>query len=349
MHELAMVLRTNRAADGAIELVLPEVKVELDKSGKVKGARLVEHTVSHQIIEELMLAANQAVATWLDDLKIAFLRRVHPAPDRRKLRKLTEFVRDLGIRVDNLEDRFEVQKVVQAVRGKPTEFAVNYAILKSMSKAIYQPELEQHYALRFDHYCHFTSPIRRYPDLQVHRTVDRLVRGIQPVADPLPVLVTLGHHCSDKEQNAEWAEREVIKIKMLHFLNKQIGQTMPGIISSVTPEGFYVRGTKFPAEGFVSIKNLPGDQYRYERRGQMLEGFRSGNRFRLGDELVVRIEEVDLARRALLLSIVSKQSSSRPSATKLKASGNRAGKRAQAAKRPTNKPFRKKKSNKKRR
>ncbi len=148
MHELAVTLRSNRRGDGAIELHLPEVKIDLDKTGKVRGARLVEHTESHQIIEEFMLAANQAVAMWLDDLQIPFLRRAHAAPERRKLRKLTDFVQDLGIKVKNLEDRFEIQKVVDSVKGKPTEFAVNYAILKSMSKAVYQPDFEQHYALQ---------------------------------------------------------------------------------------------------------------------------------------------------------------------------------------------------------
>lgn len=335
MHELAMVLRRNRRSAGAIELHLPEVKIDLDKAGKVKGARLVENTESHQIIEEFMLAANQAVAMWLDDLQIPFLRRAHAAPERRKLRKLTDFVQDLGIRVQNLEDRFEIQKVVDSVKGKPTEFAVNYAILKSMSKAVYQPDFEQHYALQFDHYCHFTSPIRRYPDLQVHRTIDRLVRGVKPVGDPLPVLITLGHHCSDKEQNAEWAEREVIKIKILHFLNKQIGQSMPGVISGVTPEGFYVRGTKFPAEGFVTIGKLPKDRYRFEKQGHYIEGFRSGNRFRLGDELTVRIDEVDLARRSLLLGVVANHTSARSESTGPVRTGGKAVKRADS---PSRKP-----------
>lgn len=311
MHKLAMVLRRNRNEDGALELHMPEIKIELDKAGKVKGAKITEHTESHQIIEEFMLAANQAVATWLDDLEIPFLRRAHAAPERRKLQKLNQFMRDLGIKCESLESRFEIQKVLKQVDGKPTEYAVNYAILKSMSKAVYQPEMEVHYALQFDHYCHFTSPIRRYPDLQVHRTVNRLINQVKPAGDPLPVLITLGHHCSDKEQNAEWAEREVIKIKLLHFLNKKIGETMPGVISGVVPEGFYVRGTKFPAEGFVSIKSLPNDRYRFEKRGQVLEGFRGGNRFRLGDELTVKIHEVDLARRALTLTVETNHTSRR--------------------------------------
>lgn len=304
MHTLAMVLRKNRMRNGSLELFLPEIKLDLDKGGKVKGARLVENTESHQVIEEFMLAANQTVATWLDDREVPFLRRAHAAPESRKLRKLTEFVHDLGIKVENLESRFEIQKVIRQVRGKPTEFAVNYAILKSMSKAVYQPELEVHYALNFDHYCHFTSPIRRYPDLQVHRTVQRLIEGRNPAGDPFPVLIGLGHHCSDQEQNAEAAEREIIKIKLLHYLSKKLGETMRGVISGVVPEGFYVRGTAIPAEGFVPLSSLPDDRYRFERRGHVLEGFREGHRFRLGDELTVRIDQIDLARRALLLGVV---------------------------------------------
>jgi ribonuclease R len=316
MHTLAMILRKNRMKGGALELFLPEIKLDLDKSGKVKGARLVENTESHQMIEEFMLAANQAVAMWLDDLEIPFLRRAHAAPETRKLRKLTEFVRDLGLKVESMESRFEIQKVIRQVRSKPTEYAVNYAILKSMSKAVYQPEMEQHYALHFEHYCHFTSPIRRYPDLQVHRTVQRLLEGVKTAGDPFPALIGLGHHCSDQEQNAESAEREITKIKLLHYLSKQLGQTMPGVISGVVPEGFYVRGTKIPAEGFVAIASLPDDRYRFERRGHVIEGFRSGNRFRLGDEVTVRIEQIDLARRSLSFSVVENHTAGRSSHTK---------------------------------
>lgn len=304
MHTLAMVLRTNRMHDGSLELFLPEIKLQLDKNGKVKGAHLVPYTESHQMIEEFMLAANQTVATWLDDKQIPFLRRAHAAPEPRKLKKLTEFVTDLGIKVNSLESRFEIQKVVKQVRGKPTEYAVNYAILKSMSKAVYQPDFEIHYALNFDHYCHFTSPIRRYPDLQVHRTVQRLLEGKSSPGDPFPALIGLGHHCSDQEQNAESAEREVTKIKLLHYLNKKIGESMKGVISGVVPEGFYVRGTEIPAEGFVPLASLPDDRYRFEKRGHVIEGFREGHRFRLGDELTVQIDQIDLARRALLLKVI---------------------------------------------
>lgn len=302
MHELAMTLRRRRLTQGALELSLPEVKIDLDRSGKVKGAHLQLHTESHQIIEEFMLAANQAVATWLDDMKIPFLRRAHPMPELRKLRRLHEFLEDLGISFKNIEDRFELQKIIESVRGDTMEYAVNYAILKSMSKAIYQPQPERHYALDMTHYCHFTSPIRRYPDLTVHRTVQRIIDKQNPV-EPLPVLIRLGQQCSDAEQNAEFAERELIKVKLLHFLSRRIGQSLEGVITSVNAEGFNVRGTQLPAEGFVTVHSLPADRYRYERHGHALVGNKANNQFRLGDLVRVAVDHVDLPRRVLMFRL----------------------------------------------
>jgi ribonuclease R len=191
MHTLAMTLRQRRMADGAIELSLPEVKVELDRSGKVKGAKAVQQTESHQIIEEFMLAANETVAAWLDDLEIPFLRRAHAPPRRAKLKQLTNFVRELGIDCQWLESRFEIQRVLSQVRDTPLEYAVNYAVLKSLSKAVYQPQAEGHYALNKVHYCHFTSPIRRYPRSD-RPPADRPTPG-RPLAQSRPPRVgTLG-------------------------------------------------------------------------------------------------------------------------------------------------------------
>lgn len=309
MHCLAMRLRESRFKRGSLSMDLPDIKLDLDRSGKVKGAFRVEHTESHQIIEEFMLAANQAVATWLDDQQLNFLRRIHPAPDRRKIRQLENFIKDLGITADSLENRFEIQRVLNSVHGTPLEDAVNFAVLKSMSKAVYAPESEGHFALDMHHYCHFTSPIRRYPDLTVHRLVDNLLSNKATPDAPYPMLVKMGHHCSDMERNAALAERELIQLKLLHFLNKHIGESLEAVISRVFADGVYARCTKMPVDGFVPVSELPSDNYRYERRGQMLIGFREGNRFRLGDQITVRISKIDLQDRQLFFQIVKNHSS----------------------------------------
>lgn len=308
MHQLAMQLRKARFKQGALSMDMPDIKLDLDRSGKVKGAFRIQHTESHQIIEEFMLAANQSVATWLNDLELNFLRRIHPPPERRKLRQLSHFVKDLGLPVEAIESRFEIQKVLDAVAGSPLEDAVNFAVLKSMNKAVYAPQIECHYALDMEHYCHFTSPIRRYPDLTVHRLVQKLLEGKKTPDDALPVLIKLGHHCSDMERNAAAAERELIELKLLHFLKKHLGQTMEAVISRVFADGIHARCTKLPVDGFIPVTTLPKDQYRFERRGQMLIGFREGNRFRLGDQLTVKVAKVDLQGRQLYLDIVKNHS-----------------------------------------
>ncbi|MCP4940836.1 MAG: VacB/RNase II family 3'-5' exoribonuclease [Planctomycetaceae bacterium] len=304
MHTLAMKMRKARFKGGALSMDMPDIKLDLDKSGKVRGAHRVEHTESHQIIEEFMLAGNQAVSTWLDDLGLNHLHRIHPPPDRRKLRQLSSFVKDLGIDAGTVESRFDIQKVLDSVDETPLEDAVNFAVLKSMNKAIYAPQLEGHYALDMEHYCHFTSPIRRYPDLTVHRLVQKILDKKSTPDDPFASLVKLGHHCSDMERNAAAAERELIQLKLLHFLNKHVGETMEAVISRVFADGIHARCVKLPVDGFIPITTLPNDQYRFERRGQMISGFRQGNRFRLGDLLTVKVSKVDLQDRQLYLDVV---------------------------------------------
>jgi len=298
MHELAMALRRRRLERGAIELTLPEVKIDLDREGRVNGAHVVENTVSHQIIEEFMLCANEAVAEHLDGQRIPFLRRIHEPPDPAKLELLTEFVRELGIPCDSLVSRFEIKRVLALVADKPQRHAVNYAVLRSMQKAVYSPEVEGHFALHSRHYCHFTSPIRRYPDLTVHRIFDALARGKRPAVDILETGV-LGEHCSEREQRAEKAERELIKLKLLNFLATQVGREMDAVITGVEDFGLFAQGLELPAEGFVHISALPEDSYDYDDAAHLLRGKRAGNSFRLGDVVRVAIQHVDPDRREL--------------------------------------------------
>jgi ribonuclease R len=298
MHELAMILRRRRFERGSLELSMPEMKIELDADGRVAGAHLVKNTESHQIIEEFMLSANEAVAERLADAGLIFLRRVHGNPDPRKLKALTEFVRGLGYDAENLENRFELQELLDAVKDDPREYAVNYAVLRSMQRAVYSPEEEGHYALASDCYCHFTSPIRRYPDLTVHRLIEQLNRGKKP-EQRLDDLLVLGDHCSEREQRAADAERELNKVKLLAYLSDKIGLELDGVITGVESFGLFVTGVELPAEGFIHISGLTDDYYKYDRAGHVIEGFRSGNSYRLGDTVRVAVAAVDVDARQL--------------------------------------------------
>ena len=303
MRDLARILRSRRMARGALQLEMPEVKIDLDRDGRVTGAHIAANTESHQIIEEFMLAANEAVASALAVAGAGFLRRIHPAPDPRKLRQLTEFVSELGFEVDSLESRFELQRLLDMARGKPEEHAVHYAVLRSLSRAAYGPQEDGHYALASDCYCHFTSPIRRYPDLAVHRAIEAVARGRRPPADGL---VQLGADCSDLERRAEAAERELVKLKLLNFLASRIGAEMDAVITGVEAFGLFVQGLALPAEGLVPLDALPDDIYRYDRASHSLSGRRPGQSFRLGDLVRVAVARVDVDRRVLTLRLVGR-------------------------------------------
>lgn len=298
MFELAMTLRGRRFKAGALELSMPEVEIDLDDNGKMCGAHVEVNTESHQIIEEFMLAANIAVATKLRDEGLIFLRRVHGDPDSRKLKALTSFVRDLGFKVDSLESRFELQRLLEQVQRDPRRHAVNYAVLRSMQRATYSPEDEGHYALAADCYCHFTSPIRRYPDLTVHRLINALNSGKKP-AQKMEDYFIWGDHCSDREQRATAAERELTKVKLLNYLSDKIGTEMEGIVTGVERFGLFVAGREIPAEGFIHISALGDDYYKFDRDSHSITGFQAGNSYRLGDVVRVAVANVDVDAREL--------------------------------------------------
>ncbi|MBN1590293.1 MAG: ribonuclease R [Pirellulales bacterium] len=305
MHELAMILRRRRFEKGALELIMPEVKIHLDGEGKVSGADAVEYTESHQIIEEFMLAANEAVAERLADQEIFFLRRIHASASPRRLKELTEFVNQLGFKTESLESRFELQRVLNAVAGCPEQHAVHFAVLRSMQRAVYGPQEEGHYALASKCYCHFTSPIRRYPDLTVHRLLGELLEGRKPRND-FAELAVLGEHCSDRERRAEAAERELVKVKLLGYLKERIGEEMDTVITGVERFGLFVQGIKLPAEGLIHIDSLTDDHYDFDRAAHMLSGRKAGNTFRLGDRVRVAVARVDLEDRKLDFRLVAR-------------------------------------------
>jgi ribonuclease R len=307
MHELAMLLRQRRLDNGSLEMVLPEVKLDLDRAGQVVGARTLQNTESHQMIEEFMLMANVAVATQLSDLGYHVLRRIHAPPNERRLAELTQFVDALGVDVENLQNRFEIKRVLAETADQPLRHAVHYAVLRTMQKAVYGPKEIGHYALNFDHYCHFTSPIRRYPDLVIHRMLGDVIDGKKP-NDQFQWLAVVGEHCSDREQTAEQAERELVKLKLLTYFSDKVGHEMHGLITGVESFGMFVQGIEIPAEGFVPIANLPDGNYYYDDKARLLMGRMSRHQYRLGDQVLVRVHRVDLIRRQLDLVLLQPES-----------------------------------------
>ncbi len=298
MLELARILRKRRFKRGALELTMPEVKVDLGDHGEVVGASLASNDESHQVIEEFMLAANEAVSTALTEKSVGFLRRAHADPDAGKLKQFAEFARSMGFEIENPQSRFDLQKVLDASAEAPERYAIHYGFLRSLKQAVYTPEIEGHYALASEHYCHFTSPIRRYPDLQVHRQLGAILDGKKPTAD-IDELVALAEHCNRTERRAEMAERELIKIKLLTHLESKIGEEFHALIIGVEDFGLFAQLVELPVDGLIHVTSLGDDYYYKEAETHTMIGRRSGQRFRLGDHIEVRVARVDVDRREL--------------------------------------------------
>jgi ribonuclease R len=304
MKALALLLRAKRMKRGALELSMPEAVLEYDSDGKVSGAHFAPHDLSHQIIEEFMLAANVAVAEHFGRLGVPFLRRVHPAPNEDKLYDFSQFAALLGYPMKRHLDRFELQRLLHDTADKPERAAIHYSLLRSLKQAAYSPIQDEHYALAFQDYCHFTSPIRRYPDLQVHRLLDRWVKTGKASADEAE-LVALGDHCSKTERRAEQAERELVKLRILQHLSTRLGEQFDAVITGVAEYGFFAQAEQFPAEGLVHISSLTDDYYYFDESSHSLTGGRNKKRFRLGDRVRTEVARVDLQRRMLDLRLVN--------------------------------------------
>ncbi len=298
MRDLAGLLRKKRFKRGSLELSMPEAVLDYDRDGRVVGAHFAQNTESHQIIEEFMLAANEAVAEHFAHEEVPFLRRVHPAPNEEKLEEFAQFAALLGYPVKRPEDRFELQRILKETADKPERAAVHFALLRSLKQAAYSPEQDEHYALASIHYCHFTSPIRRYPDLTVHRQLDRWIRTGKTTGNSEELKV-LGDHCSKMERRAETAERELVKLKILQYLSTRLGEKLDAVVTGVADYGFFAQAERFPAEGLVHISSLTDDFYHFDEDSRSLTGNRSQKRFRLGDRVRVVVARVDVQRRML--------------------------------------------------
>jgi ribonuclease R len=328
MQKLARTLRARRHDKGMLELSMPEVKLTFDKEGRVTGAVESDHDESHQIIEEFMLAANIAVAKELTDRGILFLRRTHADPDEMKLKAFSDFVGTLDFPLPKYQDRRSIQALLKKVEGHPAERSISYGLLRSMKQAEYSRFEVGHYALAEEHYCHFTSPIRRYPDLTVHRIIDSIVRKTRrPKESNEEELIRLGKHCSQTSRRAERAERELTKLKLLRYMEDKIGEEMHAIITGVETFGIFAQGIEIPVEGLVHIRRLESkESFEYDQKARAMIGRSTGTKYRLGDPVVVKVAKVDIDRRSLDFDLLAGGNKSKSAKSKKKPKGKQKSK-----------------------
>jgi ribonuclease R len=311
MERLARVIQRRRLDEGMIVLDLPEIELELDEDGRVVDAHPADTSFSHTLIEMFMVEANEAVARLLDRLNVPFLRRIHPEPPSDSSTNVSRFVRVFGHQIKGPLDRKAMIRLLNTVRGRPEAFAVNMAVLRSMEQAVYSPRNVGHFALASRYYCHFTSPIRRYPDLTVHRLLDRylagrLEKGTHPAAAGVPdfnALVQLGEHCSFTERRAADAEREARTVKVLELLSDRIDETFDGVVTGVANVGVFVRSIRYGVEGLIRFGDLPDDWWDLDPRTGSAVGQRTGRRISLGDPVAVRIVSVNIPARQMDLAL----------------------------------------------
>ncbi|HUX16980.1 MAG TPA: ribonuclease R [Phycisphaerae bacterium] len=338
MDRLARSLLERRRRDGYLELDLPQVALEFDDQGRVVAAHPEDASFTHRIIEMFMVEANEAVARELAHRGIPFIRRIHPDPDAEAAEELKHFARSVGQELRDPSDRKELQRLLNRVRGRPEAYGIHLAVLKSLRRAEYSTKPEGHFALASDAYCHFTSPIRRYPDLVVHRALDQVLRGEvkkprgggrkaeKPAGDG--DLAALAVHSSQTERRAEAAERELTKIKLLEFLEAKVGEVYSGVITGVQAFGLFVEIPHLLIDGLVHISNLKDDQYAFDRKRWALVGRRKGRVLRVGSCLEIRIVRVDIPRRQLDLEPVeTKAAEQPPKATPPRKAAKRSAKR----------------------
>lgn len=317
LSEMTQMLTQKRMDAGAIDFDNPEPQFRLDEKGWPIDVYLKERMLSHRLIEECMLLANRTVSEHIDKLRSAskkkskdnfpFLYRIHDKPDAEKLMNVAELVGPLGIRV-----KFSINDVRPAhiidllgqVKGTTLEKTVNELVLRSMAKAIYSPDNIGHFGLHFDDYSHFTSPIRRYPDVIVHRLL-KAYHG-KSYSYNYEELVDMGRHCSDQEKSAQNAERDSVKLKQVEYLSKRIGQVFDGVISGVTDFGIFIVLNDNYCEGMIRMSELIDDFYVYDAKRHMLTGRRRGKTLRLGDPIKVIVSDVSIEQKQIFFQPAKK-------------------------------------------
>ena len=335
MRELALVLNQKRIRRGAIDFDMPEPLIEFDEFGEMAGVTRSPRNIAHRLIEEFMLSANEAVASHLEQADIASIFRIHEKPDPKRVMEFeeiaTHFGYSLGIgalpvkrfrtqpmrRRDGKMVRKEIviaddsvavssrnyQKLIAQIEGKPEERILSYLMLRSLKQARYSAENKGHFALAATSYTHFTSPIRRYPDLIVHRLLEASFRGKKDLIGP-ERLELIAHDCSETERRAADAERELVEWKKARFMEDKVGDEFHGLITSTTRFGFFVELENLFVEGLVPIDTLPGDRYMYQENTRKIVGQRTRREFRIGDTVNVLLERVDPVEHKLQFALL---------------------------------------------
>ena len=302
METLSRAIRQRRRKNGMIHLDLPDIELVMDKSGLVVGARPADDSYPHTIIEMFMVEANDAVASLIDRLNMPFLRRIHPEPDVMSMNNLAKLLKAFGFNLPRNPDRAAIQDLLARVKGADCSFAINLAVLRSFEKAQYAPLHIGHYALASTHYCHFTSPIRRYADLLVHRILESYLQKRMDSASDIsagPDLTEVGKHITFTEQRADGAEKELKAVLLLQMLSKKIGQELDCVVTGLTGFGLFVQSREFGIEGLIRMADLGQDYWKYDEKSQSIVGENSGCNIRLGQGIKVRIVSVNVPARQL--------------------------------------------------
>ena len=317
MAELCEILKTKRLRRGAIDFDFPEVKVKVDEKGKAIGIVKRERNLAESIIEEFMLVANETVAQYMDERKIPFVYRVHDKPSSEKMTEFDELLHGFGHRLSGKAEiqPKDLQEILVKVKGEPEERLLSTVMLRSLKQAVYQAENYGHFGLATEYYTHFTSPIRRYPDLMVHRLLKSQLSIKAGEATKqeksLEYLAKATKHASEQERNAAQAEREATDLKKVEYMAQFVGDEFDGFISGVTAFGIFVE-LENGVEGLVRISQINDDYYQYFEREWRLVGQRTGRQFRLGDSLKVRLIKAAPEERQLNFELVDDEKKERP-------------------------------------
>ncbi|MFQ5587041.1 MAG: ribonuclease R family protein, partial [Thermodesulfobacteriota bacterium] len=311
MDELSRRLKERRGRAGSIDFDLPEPQVIIDIEGRIEDIVRSEQNRAHQVIEEFMLAANRAVALRMGT--VPFLYRVHDEPDNETVKDFLAFVHNFGYKLKKRKIGTPLfQDILEKAKGRPEERLINHLLLRSMKRALYSEENRGHFGLAFDHYTHFTSPIRRYPDLVVHRLLKRMIQGRYGIKERMrwkSLLPQIAEQSSDRERVAMEAEREVVDLKKAQFMCDKVGEQYSGLISGVTSFGLFVELEEYFVEGLVHISNLKDDYYTFVEEHYSLIGEGTGKRYRIGDRVQVEITGVDMGKRRIAMEIIEECSS----------------------------------------